>query len=382
MKIYKEKQFLVFDFEDGKTVKYDFATKTCIGKKGKPVNSLCSQLSGLTIDELCDCCVDKQYGKFLRFVQRNGAEYGCVITNIGTILNRVPRFSRFEQIFSAGIEDIVNSKFSYSISDIPKGLIRLCQEHKIVLSNDFLRYYKTNPDAYLLAYNLEYISLNENDVYTILAHQHNIKEYYGERTWDYRWKPVSTFNELINEYGYTAKTLLNYIDYLKTFEALESMDFIMREINDYVSMMKKISPKFDKYPRHFLTTHKIATRNYNRLKEKFIEEDFQKRIDKDMEKTFGDYRFIYPKSTQEIKDEAVQQNNCVASYIQSVIDGNCHILFLRKKDSLDKSLVTVEVSRGKIVQALQRFNNPLTEEQQEVVNKWNAWYAKKHESEE
>ena len=40
MKIYKERQYLIFDFEDGRTVKYDFATKTCIGIKGKPVKGL------------------------------------------------------------------------------------------------------------------------------------------------------------------------------------------------------------------------------------------------------------------------------------------------------------------------------------------------------
>lgn len=108
MKIYKEKQFLIFDFEDGKTVKYDFATKTSIGKNGKPVKNLCSQLRGLTIDQLCDCCVDEQYGKFLRYVKRNGAEYGCEITNIGTVLDRVPRFAKFEQIF-----DLLNSNKSF-----------------------------------------------------------------------------------------------------------------------------------------------------------------------------------------------------------------------------------------------------------------------------
>ena len=46
MFIYKDKQYLVFDFEDGKTVKYDFATKTAIGKSGKPVKNICSQLKG------------------------------------------------------------------------------------------------------------------------------------------------------------------------------------------------------------------------------------------------------------------------------------------------------------------------------------------------
>lgn len=382
MKIYKEKQFLIFDFEDGKTVKYDFATKTSIGKSGKPVKNLCSQLSGLTINQLCDCCVDKQYGKFLSFVKRQRSSSGRTIDNIGTILNRVPYYSNYEQLFSAGIEEILDSynKFQYTIKDIPKGLIKLCKTHNIKLSNKFLEYYKENPDAFLLAYNLEYYSLNDDDIFKIL------NSFYSERvrrdgyyTYEYVYK--SAFNNLIKEYGYTAKPLLLYIDYLKTYEALNDVEYIVRELRDYASMMKRISPKFDKYPRHFLTTHKIASRNYNRLKEQFREEDFKKRINKDMERTFGEYRFMYPNKTQDIKDEAVQQNNCVASYIQNVIDGNCHILFLRKKDSPDKSLVTIEVRNNKIVQALQRFNHPLTTEQQEVVDRWNKWWGNKIKNE-
>lgn len=372
MKIYKEKQFLIFDFEDGQTVKYDFATKTCIGKRGKPVSNLCNQLRGLTIDELCDCCIDKQYGKFLRFVKRNGAEYGCRIENIGTVLDRVPKFSRFEQIFSAGIEDVVSPNFSYSIGDIPKSLIKLCKSHNIRLSDYFLEFYKQNPDAYLLAYNLDYVSLDDRDIYDILdSYDRN----WDNRSWSYKY--YSRFIKLVNEHGYNAKALLMYIDHLKTFEAIDNMDSILRELEDYAGMMKEISPKFDKYPRHFLTTHKIASRNYNRLKHQFDEEKFKNRINLDMEHTFGDYRFIYPKCIQEIKDESVQMSNCVSSYVQRVIDGQCHILFLRRKDSLDKSLVTIEVRNNKIVQALQRYNHPLTSEQKEVVDKWNRWYANK-----
>lgn len=378
MKIYKDKQFLVFDFEDGKTVKYDFATKECIGKKGKPVSNLCSQLRGLSIDKLCDCCTDKNYGRFLRFVKKNGCYYDRDINNIGTILSRVPHFARFEQLFSAGLDDIIDgSNFSYTINDIPKGLIKLCKNHNIKLSNDFLKEYKKNPDAYLLAYNLEYISLTSNDIYDILTHISYEEEYYGMRVWEYRTIPYSTINCFLNEYGYTMKALMNYIDYLKTFEAIEDIDYLMTELADYVSVMKQISPRFDKYPRHFLTTHKIACRNYNRLKVDFAENIFKSRINKDMEQTFGDYVFIYPNCTQEIKDEAVSQNNCVASYIQKVIDGNCHILFLRRKDSLDKSLVTIEVRNNKIVQARQRFNDPITTEQQEAVDKWNKWWGNK-----
>lgn len=377
MEIYKDKQFLIFDFEDGKTVKYDFATKTCIGKKGKPVSNLCSQLRGLTIDELCDCCVDKQYGKFLRFVKRNGAEYGCEISNIGTILDRVPRFSRFEQIFSAGIEDIIDSNFDYGINDIPKALIKLCKNHNIRLSNQFLEFYKKNPDAYLLAYNLQYISLNDTDIYKILSNLKQVRIQRSNSYWDYYYISVSTIDKLINEFGYNAKPLFMYLDYCKTYEAIEDMNFLLTEIYDYASMMSKISQKFDKYPRHFLTTHKIATRNYNRLKEEFDEKEFKKCINKDMEKTFGEYCFIYPKSTQAIKDEAVSQNNCVASYIKDVLNRNCDILFLRKKEYPNRSLVTIEVRNGKIVQAKQRFNDPVDSEQQDAIDKWNKWYSNK-----
>ena len=381
MKIYKEKQYLIFDFEDGKTVKYDFATKTCIGKNGKEVNDLRRQLQGLTISQLCDCCTDKQYGKFLRFVKQNADYYGRGISNIGTILERVPHFANLEQIFSAGIDDIVDRNFKYKIGDIPKGLIKLCRDHKITLSNHFLDYYKENPDAYFLCYNLQYYSLSDYNIFEILTHETSV-QVAGGYYWNYTKK--STFNILLNEYGYTAKALINYIDYLKTYEAIDDVRYLMRELYDYVTMMRKISPKFDKYPRNFLTTHQIASRNYNRLKETFDEEAFKSRIDKSMEKTFDNYRFIYPDSTQDIKNEAASMHNCVATYIKRVIDGQCHIMFLRYKDEPDKSLVTIEVRNGKIVQALQKYNSPLDAEQKEVVDKYNKWYSNKlkNESEE
>lgn len=371
MKVYKDKQFLVFDFEDGKTVKYDFATKKCIGFSGKHVQDLNSQLRGLTINDLFNNCIDKNYSKFLKFVQKHGNGRGRDIYNIGTILNRVPHYSKFEQIFSAGFKDVYDSDyFDYSINDVPKGLIKLAKTHSITLSRKLVNYFKENPDAYFLAYNLEYVSLNDDDIYRVL-----VSDNYG-------WNVRSYFNRLIKEFGYQAKPLLLYVDRLKTFEAIDDMGYLMKELFDYVSMMAKISPKYDKYPSHFLTTHKIACRNYNRLRQQFDEDAFKKRIDKGMEKSFGDYCFIYPKCIQDIKNEAVQQNNCVASYVQSVIDGKCHILFLRLKDKPDESLVTIEVRNGKIVQALQRFNHPLTDKQREVVDKYNKWYAKKCESEE
>lgn len=384
MKVYKEKQFLVFDFEDGKNVKYDFATKQTIGKKGKVVNDLKSQLKGYSIEDIIDCCTDKQYGKFLKFVQREYSRSGYGIWNVGTILSKVPYYSNYEQLFSAGIDDIVGSGFNYKINDIPKGLIKLCRTHKIKLSNEFLTLYKKNPDAYLMAYNMEYISLTDDDVYAVLTMKISIKEYYGTRQYDYNYKSVYVLEWLLKEHKYTLKGLMNYLDYLKTFEALDNVYDVLRELGDYVNMVSELSPKFEKYPKHFLTTHRIASRNYNRLKQKFEEDKFKNRIDKSLERTFGDYRFYYPDSTDDIKCEATQQNNCVASYIQRVIDGDCHILFLRLKDRPDESLVTIEVREVdgvyKIVQAKRAYNHDVSKEESEIINKFNKWQENKNKN--
>lgn len=373
IKIYKDKQFLVFDFENGKTCKYDFATKTSIGIKGKPVKNLQNQLRGLTINELMSCCVDKQYGKFLKFVQNSESRF-YKISNIGTILNRVPQYSRFEQFYSAGVEDIIDTRknFTYSINEIPKSLIKICHKYPIKLSTKIVEYYKENPNAYCIAFNLDFISLNIEDIYDVWKTSKTV--------WtDHVYNEYSVFNKLISEFGYNAKDLWLYLDRLKTFEAIEDIRDLIQELYDYANMMKQLSFKFDKYPRHFLTTHKIACRNYTRMKKEFSEELFKKRIDKRYECSFGNYIFIYPDSTQDIKDEACMQSNCVASYIDEVIDGKCHILFLRKKDNPKESLVTIEVVNNKIVQAKRRFNDNVTSEDQRVIDLWNRKFASRKE---
>lgn len=236
---------------------------------------------------------------------------------------------------------------------------------KIRISNDLCHFWKQNPDAYYLAYKLKYISLTDRDIETILC----------TRFWQ-NDKYISYFNKWISVYNYNPKALLLYIDMLKTHEALLINSTFIYALEDYIRMMSAISTKFEKYPKNFLTTHQIAIRNYDRLRKEFSEELFKKRINTKYECEFGDYIFIYPKSTQDIKDEAVQQNNCVASYIDKVIDGNCHIMFLRKKDNIHKSLITIEIVDNKIIQALRRYNMDITEEEKEIVNKWNKKFEK------
>ena len=136
-----------------------------------------------------------------------------------------------------------------------------------------------------------------------------------------------------------------------------------------------MSDKYDRYPRHFLTSHQITSRTYQRWKEQFNEELFSKRVNKKMEIVINGYKFIYPSKTEDIKNEAVQQSNCVVSYIDRVINGQCDIIFMRNANTPNESLVTVEIRNKKVVQARRRFNESVTDEQQKVLNKYETFLS-------
>lgn len=374
MKVYKEKQFLIFDFEDGRTVKYDFSQKLTIGIRGKIVKDLRGQLKDLTFESMIDAIEDKNYGRFLKYVKNVEENInGSCITNIGTILNRVPKYGRFEQLFSAGL-NITSGKINATINDIPKGLAKISREHFLNLSDNIIYFYKKNPDWYNLAYKMEFMTLNSARISRILFEGSYT---YSRGTMERNY--YTYFGKLIEEYGYTTKPLLLYIDHLCTYEALDDVNYILRELIDYARMMSEISAKFERYPRHFLTSHKIASRNYTRLKHIFDEQKFKKSINLTLECKIDGFDFIYPKCTQDIKDEAVSQNNCVASYIKDVLEGSCHILFMRHADEPNKSYITLEVRNNKIVQAKRKFNEYISSKEQLVVDKWNKKYENKKE---
>lgn len=380
MKAYKEKQYLVFKFEDGKDVRYDLSNGQTIGKSGRPVKDICTQLRGYNILSVINSFEDENYRNFLKFVDsrvNRSTAYGYnwrggtrvdKIRNVGSFLSHIRYYSNYEQFFACGIKNI-EAGYGWDISKMPKGLLKLCRDNDIKLTQKLYEAYVKDPNVFNNVINMNFYSLNKNEVLNVLIDATTQQHYYI----------TPPIKDLIDNYNYKIQSLFTYCDNLITYEALDGLYNVLREFHDYVAMVSKISPKYEKYPKNFLTTHKIACRNYNRLKEHFEEMDFQKRIDKTLEYTCDDYKFIYPTTTQDIKDEAMQQNNCVASYIKKVIDGQCHILFMRKKDDLDHSLVTIEVRDNKIVQAKGKFNRDVTNEELEAINKWNKKFEKKEE---
>ena len=53
-----------------------------------------------------------------------------------------------------------------------------------------------------------------------------------------------------------------------------------------------------------------------------------------------------------------------------VSNNECQIYFMRYKDSINKSFVTIEVRNNKVVQAKTKFNNDVPHEIMNIINKW------------
>jgi hypothetical protein len=77
----------------------------------------------------------------------------------------------------------------------------------------------------------------------------------------------------------------------------------------------------------------------------------------------------------DIVDEGVNQSHCVADYVDKVVKNETLVVFMRKVDEPEKSLVTVEVKNGVITQAQGYASRKITEDEEKFLMKW----AKKKE---
>lgn len=359
---------LVFFLEDGSTVQYDLATQKTIGKRGKPVKTLKSQLSGLGVDGIIETIEQESYRNFLRWVRRQNDRS---LYNFGSVLEVAKQYSNYEQYFAAGITDFDKGAW-VKFGDIPKGLLKILRDYGVKLTREVFECYIAYPDAFTTLMKEQYNTLTVQEGVQILC--------YGMSTYSWVNDKRSRFFRMVEDYNYNAKALLQYIDNIMSFEALHWRD-TLSNIFDYAKMMSDLSPKFEKYPRYLHTTHDIAVRNYGRLKQEHDEKMFSETVREDLDKNIEDWAFICAKTTQDIKDEAVQQNNCVAGYISYVLKGECHIVFMRKKEYRDKSVVTLEVRNNKVAQSRGKFNRDPTEKEREVLAKYSKYLSKIGEEE-
>lgn len=148
---------------------------------------------------------------------------------------------------------------------------------------------------------------------------------------------------------------------------------VLNDYIDYLRMQNNMYGKIkDKYPAYLKTEHdimalKIST--YEKHKKDLLVFN-NSDLFKNLEYKKGDYCILLPKTSADIVDEGVNQSHCVASYVDKVARGETLIVFLRNKETPDKSLVTIEVKDDGITQARGFANRGVNEEEDKFITEW------------
>lgn len=180
---------------------------------------------------------------------------------------------------------------------------------------------------------------------------------------------VDLLEKYNTSYDELSSQVRNYID---NKYPIEQMDFILYcdkvlhafeflgygAIDRYLDQCKYL----DKKP---VKTHSLITEMHKTKVEWDIKKDAiaDKKVfehqTKNKSKIFFEndkYITVIPTSVEEIKTEAKRQNNCLASYIGDVAEGNTTIVFVRDKTNVEKNLVTCEIRDGRMRQYLLQNN--------------------------
>lgn len=151
------------------------------------------------------------------------------------------------------------------------------------------------------------------------------------------------------------------------------------EWKDAIDMQQRIYNKIkEKYHENLPLWHSQLSYKCECIQEIIDEEKMKEMVDLASlyQGVYNKYVFIAPTCKQDFIDEAQMQQNCLASYIQKFVNGECVIMFMRLKENPNNSLVTIEIRKDEsgnytnINQMYQAKNRRCTPEQQDAINKW------------
>lgn len=188
--------------------------------------------------------------------------------------------------------------------------------------------------------------------------------------------------ELIDYYSsnsYLAIELSKYVKLDKLKKYLESQKLsndYLYEYRDYISYLEKLSldltDKNNLFPKNLLEEHDKLELQIELIENKDIEVKINFLSNMLKINIYEDDKYIiYPASSiKSLIDESRQMHNCVRTYINNFGENKCQIYFMRRKDDVNKSFVTVEVKDNIVVQARCKYNELPDSKINEVLKKW------------
>ena len=194
------------------------------------------------------------------------------------------------------------------------------------------------------------------------------------------------FNEynvhlIFSDYNCNFKTFLTWLTYtikhrngLSLYNYYGSASFRCSDYLDYLNMQYQMYGKVkEKYPEYWLTDKHIMNNKYNDWKRLKNNTEFglhQENLMKQVSYNNDFFQVVVPLKNTDILDEAEQQRHCVASYIDKIMKKETNIVFIRDKNDLETSLLTVEIRDNKICQVRGFQNRNYNKVEYDFMKEW------------
>lgn len=190
-------------------------------------------------------------------------------------------------------------------------------------------------------------------------------------------------------YGYDLKRVMDYLFHDLPMQGLAqkmSTHDVPHELvllRDYAKMMVEMDRRYDRYPKGLKMSHDIAAKNYRVQQSQILAKKYEEIREglKKYEWEGKEYAVIVPPTMQSVVQEGASLNHCVASYVDGMVAGEYAILFLRLKETPEKSLVTLQMHGDKVSQARGQSNRAPTDEERAAIDEFVAGLTKQKELE-
>lgn len=195
----------------------------------------------------------------------------------------------------------------------------------------------------------------------------------------------SIFQEKITSVGYKFmgdfnNSYLNYMtqNLIKHFRYSNQLsnEHMLQLYVDYLRMCYnyKLYPS-GKFPDNLKEAHDVMIMYQLQKQESQKAVDFKNAISypnyRKLEDEVDGYKFLLPREADDLVAESYQMRNCVRSYVSDVARGRTYIIFMRKKNKLSTSFVTIEVTPFyKLRQVKGKGNSEISVETAKIVEKW------------
>lgn len=385
----KEGKFLVFD-RNGETLNYNLSDGTMLRiRNGKEeyMKSVHSFFRNVEPKELLKLLKDdfKDVLEFIYYIHNNR------FNNAGTLLHKLQQCIKFESYIKVGMKPLLKKIYNYSryyrdsnvlLFDIPE--LKCLNSRFVKVLNNESNYKSLEGSS--LGDLMSIIKSADNTEFFLSIYNliENHKLLPQDEIFLYTLKNIKKIKTCVDKYNCDLSSLLNYIIF--RIENMENYGYnSWDDYIDYLNMQTKIvtlakelnpnliiSSKVEKYPKYLKTNHDIVVKIYNNYKKEYPEDVFKAMVNYKLEQDNLPNKLVVvmPKSTNEMKEEGIYQSHCVASYIDSIINGDRQVAFLRTIENPTIPLITLDIKDGMIQQYEGKNRRAPNEKEWEAIEKY------------